>query len=199
MDANTGILVAAIVTIISYTFLWKSNRAYRLAEHVFLALGAGHAVVMGINNVRTIALNPILQKGQIKLIIPVILGLLLYTRFFKSFAWIARIPTAVFIGCATAIAVRGTLQAQLLQQIAASAEKVTTFDGFLVFAGTIVTIVYFTYTYKMTGPVASAATAGRWVMMVGFGAAFGAAVMGRLSLVVGRFQFLLGDWLHLLK
>jgi hypothetical protein len=199
MNAQTGILVAAIATIVSYTFLWKSNPAYRMAEHIFLALGAGHAVVMGINNVRTIALNPIFQKGQTILLIPLLLGLLMYARFFKSFAWVARIPTAVIIGSATAIAVRGTIQAQLLQQIAASAEGIMSLDGFLVFFGTLVTIVYFTYTYKMSGPVAGAAVAGRWVMMVGFGAAFGASVMGRLSLVVGRFQFLLGDWLHLMK
>jgi hypothetical protein len=198
MSAQTSILVAAMATIVSYTFLWKTNKAYRLAEHIFLALGAGHAVVMGVNNIRTIVWNPIFQKGQVILIIPLILGLLLYARFFKSFAWLARIPTAVIIGSATAIAVRGTIQAQLLQQIAASAEGILTLNGFLVFFGTLVTIVYFTYTYKMTGPVAGAALAGRWVMMIGFGAAFGASVMGRLSLVVGRFQFLLGDWLHLM-
>jgi hypothetical protein len=33
------------------------------------------------------------------------------------------------------------------------------------------------------------------VLMVAFGASFAYAVMGRISLLVGRLQFLLGDWL----
>ena len=37
--------------------------------------------------------------------------------------------------------------------------------------------------------------AGLMVLMVAFGASFAYAVMGRISLLVGRLQFLLGDWL----
>ena len=33
--------------------------------------------------------------------------------------------------------------------------------------------------------------------MISFGASFGYTVMARVSLLLGRFQFLLGDWLHL--
>jgi len=35
-------------------------------------------------------------------------------------------------------------------------------------------------------------------LMVSFGASFGYTVMARESLLIDRFQFLLGDWLHLL-
>ena len=35
-------------------------------------------------------------------------------------------------------------------------------------------------------------------MMIAFGALFGNAVMGRMSLMIGRVQFLLGEWLGLL-
>jgi hypothetical protein len=34
--------------------------------------------------------------------------------------------------------------------------------------------------------------------MVTFGAAFGLTVMSRMSLLIGRIDFLLRDWLHLL-
>jgi uncharacterized membrane protein (Fun14 family) len=34
-------------------------------------------------------------------------------------------------------------------------------------------------------------------LMVGFGAGYGYTVMSRVSLLIGRFQFLLGDWLGL--
>ena len=37
----------------------------------------------------------------------------------------------------------------------------------------------------------------RYVMMIAFGALFGNAVMGRMSLMIGRVHFLLADWLGL--
>jgi hypothetical protein len=36
-------------------------------------------------------------------------------------------------------------------------------------------------------------------MMVAFGALFGNVVMSRISLLIGRVQFLLGDWLHIIR
>jgi hypothetical protein len=36
------------------------------------------------------------------------------------------------------------------------------------------------------------------IMMIAFGSAFGNTVMGRLSLFIGRLQYLLGDWLGIL-
>jgi len=39
---------------------------------------------------------------------------------------------------------------------------------------------------------------GIWFLMVSFGASFGYTIMGRLSLLIGRVQFLLDDWLHLM-
>jgi len=36
-------------------------------------------------------------------------------------------------------------------------------------------------------------------IMVGFGAAFGYTVMARISLLIGRLQFLLGDWLGIIQ
>jgi len=34
---------------------------------------------------------------------------------------------------------------------------------------------------------------GKWYMMVGFGASFGLTVMARISLLIGRIQFLVND------
>ena len=38
---------------------------------------------------------------------------------------------------------------------------------------------------------------GIWFLMIAFGASFGYTVMGRLSLLIGRVQFLLFEWLKL--
>ena len=197
MSNDIGIWVAAICTIVTFSYLWRSNTVYRIAEHVLLAVGAGHVIVIGYENVRKAAWEPLTRDGEWLLIVPIILGLMLYTRYVKQVSHLARIPTAVLIGTSTAMAMRGALQAQLLQQIAATAAPLNNVNNVLVLVGVILTIAYFTYTYKMPAGVAAVPRLGRWVMMVGFGAAFGAAVMGRLSLVIGRFQFLFQEWLGL--
>jgi hypothetical protein len=40
---------------------------------------------------------------------------------------------------------------------------------------------------------------GKWTMILAFGAVFASTVSARLSLLIGRAQFLMGDWLGLIK
>jgi len=58
--------------------------------------------------------------------------------------------------------------------------------------------VYFFFSMEHKGAVGKTARAGIFVLMVTFGAAFGLTVMGRITLLSERFDFLFKDWLHLL-
>ena len=40
---------------------------------------------------------------------------------------------------------------------------------------------------------------GVWFLMIAFGASFGYTVMARMSLLIGRMQFLLKDWLGIIQ
>ena len=44
-----------------------------------------------------------------------------------------------------------------------------------------------------------AANLGIIFLMLGFGASFGYTVMSRISLLIGRFQYLLGPWLGIIE
>jgi hypothetical protein len=61
--------------------------------------------------------------------------------------------------------------------------------------GVVCTLVFFFFSTEHKGPVGGAAKLGIWYLMVSFGAAYGFTVMSRISLLIGRFQFLLGKWL----
>jgi hypothetical protein len=69
----------------------------------------------------------------------------------------------------------------------------------LVFVGVVAVLVYFFFSVEHSGAVASVSRVGIWYLMVAFGASFGFTIMARISLLIGRMQFLLGDWLHLLN
>lgn len=73
------------------------------------------------------------------------------------------------------------------------------YSNIIYVVGTFTALVYFLFTLEKKGVQGKISSMGRWVMMVAFGAAFGNTVMARVSLFLGRMQFLLGDWLHMIK
>lgn len=64
--------------------------------------------------------------------------------------------------------------------------------------GVLSALIYFFFSLEHKGALRTVSRVGIYVLMVGFGASFGLTVMGRVSLLIGRLQFLLGDWLGLL-
>ena len=181
------------------SLLVKENSYYRFFEHLFIGVSAGHAIVLGFNNIKNLAMAPLFQKGQYALIIPLLLGCALYTRYSKNIAWVSRIPIAVLMGTGAGLGIKGSVQSQFLDQIAATFLPMISVDNFLFAVGALSTVWYFFFTYKQPRGTAWISTVGRWTMMVTFGASFGNAAMGRLSLLIGRFQFLWKDWLHVIK
>ncbi|MGI6163707.1 MAG: hypothetical protein ACOYEQ_07240 [Bacillota bacterium] len=196
MSLNFGTWVAGLITIAILSLVWKENPFYRSAEHLYVGVSAGHAVVMAYNNVRDTAIQPI-KSGQMVWIIPMILGILLYARYTKS-SWVARYPVSVMVGIGTGVAVRGAIHGDFTQQIAATI-KVGSVNDILLLLFVIASLSYFFFSRELRGPVSILPQSGRMVLMVAFGAAFGTTVMGRMALLIGRIQFVLGDWLGILK
>ena len=69
------------------------------------------------------------------------------------------------------------------------------FSNILIVVGVICGLIYFFFSKEHTGAFGRASRAGIWVLMVAFGASFGYTVMARISLLIGRLEFLLGNWL----
>lgn len=71
-----------------------------------------------------------------------------------------------------------------------------TFSQILMLLGLLASLVYFYFSVEHTGVVGKVSRFGVWILMLGFGAAFGATVQGRLSLAVGRALDVLGRDKH---
>ena len=85
-----------------------------------------------------------------------------------------------------------------LQQHEPWATTFGSIDRLIILAGVLAVLFYFFFSLEHKGPVGAISRLGIIFLMVAFGASFGYTVMARESLVIGRFQFLLGDWLGLL-
>ena len=140
--------------------------------------------------------------NEFLLVIPAALGLFLFSRFVPSVAWISRWSLAVIIGAFAGIKTTGHAQADLVTQVQATmmplwgtATFMQGFNNTIFVVGLITTLIFFFFSTEQKGPIKGAARLGVWYLMVSFGAAYGFTVMARVSLLIGRFQFLLDDWL----
>lgn len=67
-----------------------------------------------------------------------------------------------------------------------------TFSLILMLLGLIASLLYFYFSIEHKGVVGRVSRFGIWILMLGFGAAFGATVQGRLALAIGRAMDVLG-------
>ncbi len=211
MDATAGsvawTLAGGVVTLAVFSFLYKDNPLYKLAEHIAVGVSVGFLVV---NYYYTVFMpkvwDNVVHRGQFDYLIPLIFGLLLYTRFVPKWGWISRWSLAFLLGAGSGMSIPANLESRVLKQIEGSLASLwvpvsgdiwstilqTLVSIFLV-GGTIACLVFFLFSVEHKGGVGKFAYFGRICIMAGFGASFGYTVMARVSLLIGRVQFLTQD------
>lgn len=178
--------------------LYKDNKLFRIAETVLVGITAANAIVLTFNNyIKPTVVSDIGQDGKFWYIIPLIAGALMYTRFFGSIGWLSRIPMGFWLGVGSAYIL--TRQPGLLMsQIQATFLSLNTINNILFVIGAVTVLVYFYFTVETSkGPIKSVSELGKIFLLVTFGAAFANTVMSRVSVLLGRLQFIIQDFLNL--
>ncbi len=210
-------LVAAVLTLFVLSYLVGDNILYRLAEHIFVGVSVGYALVVVFHTVLAPKLfSPLavaLGDGDWKQVLlqcmPLLLGLFLLIKPFKTTSWLGNLSVAFLLGVGAALAIQGALVGTLLPQIDATANvpHYTTrygpglglFSGIVALVGTIGVLLYFYFRSGRHGRLAGLRESlvrtwgalGRWYILVAFGAILATTFMSRLSFLIARIQFLL--------
>ena len=192
-----GIWVGAVLTVAIYSYmLYKESPLYRLAEHVYIGIAFAVQAIVAVQNTNRIAVTPLLS-GQIVFIIPLLLGLGMYTVFVEEYRWISRYSIATLVGVMLGVITSGTLVPNIINQVASTITPpsgtgmMDWFNFFYVGIGTICSVSYFLFTREHTGILAPTARVGRLVLMLGLGVMFGNTVLFRMSMLSGRIEYLL--------
>jgi len=196
--ATLKVWSGALCVFAVYSFLWKENRFFRAFQNLYVGLAAGYAVVQAIKQIQRQSWNPLVTKGDYIQLIPIALGILLYFRFVRRYSWVARWPMAFLMGIGAALSMKA-IESDFVRQIQATLISWNTINNVVIVLGTALALCYFFFTFKPNVVTDNAAKLGRWVLMLTFGAAFGNSVQGRLSLLISQMQFMLRDWLHVIK
>lgn len=226
LSRTIGIWVAAFFTLAIFSFLYKDNPFYKIAESVVVGVSAAYWMVVGFwevivpNLIARVAPRMTMDWSMPGLegrdtqpdywfIVPLILGGMLLWRLAPKGAWIARWPLAFVIGTTAGMRLTGFLHADFLSQIRATIVPFAVMDNgqfdlwksvsnIVVVIGVLTCLVYFFFSFEHKGIVGRTARVGIWFLMITFGAAFGYTVMGRIALLAGRLEFLFDDWLWLI-
>ncbi len=187
----------AFFTLAVYSFLFKDNPWFKFAEHVFAGLSAGYYAGLIFNSViKQQMFVPIVSSGRWDLLIPGLMGCLLFVRFSPKTRWLPRIPLAFVIGTTAGIMFLQQLHGLILPQMKSTLLPLNDFGNIVIVVGVLTTLIYFYFSKPHTGALGGVAKVGIWFIMVAFGAHFGYTVMARVSLLIGRMQFIFVDWLH---
>ena len=194
-----GAWVAVGLSLLIYSFLYKDNPFFKLAEHIFVGVSIGYLLTITYYQVMVNKLYlPMMQQGKWWLVIPAFLGMLMLSRFIPPIAWLSRISFAFLLGISSGLAIPRQISSFILQQVQGTIKPLisvgdsgVTFtlvnlNSLLILIGVVSVLFYFFFSIEHTGPVRRVARIGIYFLMISFGAAFGYTVMARMSLLIGR-------------
>jgi hypothetical protein len=198
--------VATGLTLFIFSFLYKDNPLFKLAEHLYVGVSVGYTIVKAYDTVIVhLIVKPIFEQGEIALLIPVAIGMLMLTRYVPKAAWLSRYAFAFIVGVGSGLAIPRTISSFILKQVEDTVRPLLSLAGgdgltfsmnllnpassinvIIILIGVISVLFYFFFSIEHSGPGKIVAKTGVMFLMIAFGAAFGYTVMARMSLLIGR-------------
>lgn len=212
-----GTLVGGYLILCIYSFLYKENPVYRVAEHLFIGTAMGVGVVLTWQFfLYPDWFKPLMgwdrkpwepyELVRLLWLPPAIFGLGIYFMLSQKHNWIARCVIGFGLGVAGGRAFKGFFAEFLPQMVdsfrplavvsaADGFQVIPTIENWIFVVSLVCVMTYFFFSFEHDKPfIRQASSAGRWLMMITFGAFFGSTVMGRMALLIDRLQFLKGPW-----
>lgn len=227
MSGSIGVWIAAFLTLGILSFLYKDNPVYKLCEAIFVGVSAGYwfvslfwqaiwpKLILNLQEAsRTLSTTHNLDQNWLYLFAGA-LGIMMLLRLVPKIGWISRWPLAFIVGSAAGLYFITYLQSNAINQIHDTLVPLVAsgpgrfffiplpfhvnWDALLIFAGTFTGLVYFFFSVEHRKVAGGMARIGIFFLMITFGASFGYTVMSRMSLLIGRMDFLLRQWLGLVR
>ncbi len=203
-----GLWLGAFLTLGIYSFLYRDNAWYKLCEAIFIGISAGYWVVILYWD-NFYGKFWIGREAEPMLWVGAALGVLMLCRLIPKVGWISRWPLAFIVGATAGLWMMNYFSSNIMAQVQStimplfgdnySASFGDIVGNFVIAVGTFAGLIYFFFSKEHKGAFGATARLGIWFIMITFGASFGYTVMSRMSLLIGRIDFLLGDWLGLIQ
>tara|TARA_Y100001970_G_scaffold41940_1_gene52141 strand:- start:43502 stop:44230 length:729 start_codon:yes stop_codon:yes gene_type:complete len=199
-----GAWLIVLMTLSIFSYLYGDNIFYKSAEHIFVGVSAGYIFAITFwdqiyPNLLGRLFPSYIDAGydlELSYIIPFVLGIFMVLRLVPSLSWLARISIAYIVGMAAGLKFYVFINSNILIQIKSSAINLNSpaldiVNQIIILIGVLSGLVYFFFSKEHKGTIGKISKLGIYFLMIKFGASFGFAVMGRISLLIGRFEELI--------
>jgi hypothetical protein len=196
--------VAALATLAVWSYAVGGGRVFRLAQFLLAGLATGYLAVLAVREVllpwlvEPLAQDPV---GEPLLWLGALLaGVVVAGRWLPPI--VPAVPAALLVAATAAFALGGAVVGTLLPQLGAAVLSPGAGPGDLLnaaLAAAITVLVALGFLHgTRRGRISGAAIGtGRWLMLAGLGGWLGFLLVSRLTVLLERIGFLLGDWLGL--
>jgi len=211
-----GVWIGAILTLGIFSFLYKDNPFYKFSEALFVGISAGYWFVVTFwqyfvpkfwDNL-ALAYSELLTKGRLDYhwiyLLGGFFGVLMLLRLVPKIGWLSRWSLAFIVGTTAGLQFTRYLESNGIKQVVGTIKPLlvsgnmnATIGNIIIVVGTFCGLIYFFFSKEHKGVFGGAARVGVWFLMITFGALFGYTVMSRMSLLIGRMDYLFGIWLGL--
>jgi hypothetical protein len=206
LSGTVATWVAALATIATWSYLVGARRLFVLMQHLLAGLATGYLVLLAIRGVLVPRLiTPLIEQPRDHVLLVPAVALV---ATLIGATWLPRGMTApagaILVGGIAAFALGGAVVGTVLPQIAAALPTTNAASPDLIgevisLAITSLVLLAFLHGAPRGRLTIRAATVGRWLLVGGIGGWLGFLLVSRLSLLVDRIGFLLGDWLTVLR
>jgi hypothetical protein len=140
-------MIMGSLAMMAWSIMYRETFWYRIAEGLTIGVMAGYVMANITNNTINNYIVP-LTKGEYLNIIPIIMGILMWTQLSKDYRWMARTPLSFVTGIGAAIAMKGAVYGNILAPIGAMAtppagEAIVWINHIIAAIATITAVMYF--------------------------------------------------------
>ncbi len=215
-EIGFGFWIGSLLTMGIMSYLYADNPFYKFTEHLFVGVSASYWIATYYwTQIDTNLLGRLFpektsflgmtidfsrhgHEQNLWYLIPLVLGLFMLARLIPSIGWISRWSLSFVVGLYAGLRSYGYLQSNVMQQAKETFRPIIIpgdfwagFNHLVLVVGVVSALLYFFFSKEHKGMFGTISRVGIFFLMVSFGAAFGFAVMGRISLLIGRFDFLI--------
>jgi hypothetical protein len=219
MDLNLiGGIVAGLLTLMVFSYLMGANPLWRVAQSLLVGTSVGYVTLVILTQVVApqIARVVVPAEGTAPAdrwlaAVPVALGLLLLMRIAFPGAWPTSFGLNLVVVVGASLALGGALAGAIIPQ-SLDTIRLINFSGdpagiargignIVLLLGVVSALAYFAFGARPDGqrpaPVQALSVAGRWVLVISFGAILGSLATTFYSALIDRLDFLyrlVGSW-----
>jgi len=207
--------IGFILTLMVFSYLIGDNPLFRIAVYIFIGVASGYAAAVIARNVLFAKFGSLPLNDPVQLLIgliPFFLGVTLLTKLSPRISWVGNFAMAILVGVGAATAIGGALLGTLIPQAQAAMDALNfrvassgsraifqVIDGFVMLAGTILTLAYFQFSAKRTADGSVKRNAifeglawlGRIFISITFGVLFAGVYMAALTAMIERLSSLI--------